>query len=89
MWDLRDGNTFMDEYDEIGVKVVRDEQRLWFHSDEANVHVLIQKPPTTTLGFQHMHFPCISLHHSLGAVHQEQAVFFTFRDGHCSMVEKN
>lgn len=42
MWDLRNGtNTFMDEYDEIGVKVVRDEQGVWFHSDEGNVHVPI------------------------------------------------
>jgi len=77
----------MDEYDEIGVKVVRDEQGVWFHSDEANVHVPIQKP--TTSGFQHTHFPCIGLHHSLGTVHQEQAFFFTFRDGYCSMAEKN
>lgn len=56
-------NTYTDKYDEIGVKVLRNEQGLWFHSDEANVHAPIQNH--VTMAFENSHFPKISLDHSL------------------------
>lgn len=85
--DLRDVNTSTDEYDEIGVEVLRNKQGLWFHRDEANVHVPIKYP--TTMAFQHTHFPCISLENPRGVAHQKQTFWWLFittliiTEGHC------
>lgn len=65
--------TSANEEDQIGVEILRDEKGPGLHGDEADSHGSLNKSAAKSL--DHLHLPCISLHHMLGVLQQEGLKF--------------